>query len=176
PDTYEIGMSHIGLKILYSIINNIPYASAERVYAPWIDFESYLRHNNLPLTSLENQRPLRDFDIIGFTLQYELSYTNILNMLDLGGIPIRAEERGDIYPLIIAGGPCTVNPLPLVPFIDAFIIGDGEKVIEEIIEAYSKFKGQGSRVRCKNTVLNELAKLEGVYVPSVHSHTEQKIR
>lgn len=169
PDTYEIGMSHIGLKILYSIINNIPCASAERVYAPWIDFEAYLRHNNLPLTSLENQRPLRDFDIIGFTLQYELSYTNILNMLDLGRIPIRAEERGDAYPLIIAGGPCTVNPLPLVPFIDAFIIGDGEKVIGEIIEVYSKLK-------IKEKLLEALSNLEGVYVPSVHSHTEQKIR
>jgi radical SAM family uncharacterized protein/radical SAM-linked protein len=173
PDTYEIGMSHIGLKILYSIINNIPYASAERVYAPWIDFEAYLRHNNLPLTSLENQRPLGDFDIIGFTLQYEMSYTNILNMLDLGGIPVRAEERGDAYPLIIAGGPCAVNPLPLSPFIDAFVIGDGEEVIKEIIDIYSGCKIQ---VKYKDTLLKALSNLEGVYVPSVHSHTEQKIR
>ena len=126
PDTYEIGMSHVGLKILYSIINNIPSASAERVFAPWIDFESYIRQHNIPLTSLEFQRPLSEFNIVGFTLQYELSYTNILNMLDLGGIPLNSEDRGDDFPLIIAGGPCAVNPLPLAPFIDAFVIGDGE--------------------------------------------------
>ncbi|GBD97180.1 MAG TPA: TIGR03960 family B12-binding radical SAM protein [Nitrospirae bacterium] len=169
PDTYEIGMSHIGLKILYSIINNIPNASAERVYAPWVDLESYLRENNIPLTSLENQRPLKDFEIIGFTLQYELSYTNVLNMLDLGGIPIKSEERGDEYPLVIAGGPCTVNPLPLAPFIDAFVIGDGEDVIKEIIDTYSG-------IRNKSSLLNALAKLEGVYVPSVHDADNQKIR
>jgi radical SAM superfamily enzyme YgiQ (UPF0313 family) len=144
PDTYEIGMSHIGLKILYSIINNIPHASAERVYAPWTDLESWLRKNNLPLTSIDMERPLRDFDIIGFTLQYELSYTNVLNMLDLGGIPVKSGERGDDYPVVIAGGPCTVNPLPLVPFIDAFVIGDGEDVIKEIID---EVRSQESEVR-----------------------------
>ena len=113
PDTYEIGMSHVGLKILYSIINSIEDVSAERVYAPWTDLESYLSDNGLPLTSLEHRRPLKDFDIVGFTLQYELSYTNILNMLDLGGIPVRSAERKDEYPVVIAGGPCSVNPLPL---------------------------------------------------------------
>jgi len=175
PDTYEIGMSHLGLKILYFIINNIPYASAERVFAPWIDFESHLRHNRIPLTSLENKRPLKDFDIVGFTLQYELSYTNVLNMLSLGGIPIRAEDREYNYPLIIAGGPCTVNPLPLTPFIDAFVIGDGEEVIGEIIDVYSRFKIQDSRFKHKDTLLKELSKLEGVYVPSVHTN-KQKIK
>jgi len=114
PDTYEIGMSHLGLKILYSIINEIPDASAERVFSPWVDFESYLRENDLPLTSLEFERPLKDFNIVGFTLQYELSYTNILNMIDLGGIPLRSEDRGDGDPLIIAGGPCAVNPTLVV--------------------------------------------------------------
>ncbi|MBI4681649.1 MAG: TIGR03960 family B12-binding radical SAM protein [Nitrospirae bacterium] len=173
PDTYEIGMSHMGLKILYSIINNIPFASAERVYAPWLDLESWLRGNNLPLTSIDNQRPLRDFDVIGFTLQYELSYSNVLNMLELGGIPIRAEERGDDYPLVIAGGPCTVNPLPLAPFIDAFVIGDGEEVIKEIIE---EVRSQKSEVRSKERLLNNLAKLEGVYVPSVHDAFKQKVK
>ncbi len=180
PDTYEIGMSHIGLKILYSIINNIPFASAERVYSPWLDLESWLRGNNLPLTSIDNQRPLGDFDLIGFTLQYELSYTNVLNMLDLGGIPIRAEERGDDYPLVIAGGPCTVNPLSLTPFIDAFVIGDGEEVIKEIIEEVKEHRGERplarTEVRSKETLLHNLAKLNGVYVPSVHDGGKQKIK
>ena len=176
PDTYEIGMSHLGLKILYSIINNIPYASAERVFAPWVDFESSLRQKDLFLTSLENRKPLKDFDIVGFTLQYELSYTNVLNMLDLGGIPIRSEDRGDKHPLIITGGPCTVNPLPLTPFIDAFVIGDGEEVIGEIIETFKGVRDQGSGVRDKDNLLNALAKIEGVYVPSVHSADKQKIK
>lgn len=173
PDTYEIGMSHIGLKILYSIINDLTHASAERVYAPWTDLESWLRTNNLPLTSIDNQRPLQDFDIIGFTLQYELSYTNVLNMLDLGGIPIKSVERGDDYPLIIAGGPCTVNPMPLVPFIDAFVIGDGEDVIKEIIQEVRIQKAEG---RSKKQLLNSLAKLEGVYVPTMHDTSKQKIK
>jgi radical SAM family uncharacterized protein/radical SAM-linked protein len=168
PDTYEIGMSHLGLKILYSIINNISYASAERVFAPWVDYESFLREKSLFLTSLENNRPLKNFDIVGFTLQYELSYTNVLNMLDLGGIPVRVEDRGDNYPLIIAGGPCTVNPLPLTPFIDAFVIGDGEEVIGEIIETYKNFKFQNNGLKIKETLLNALSELEGLYVPSVH--------
>ncbi len=169
PDTYEIGMSHIGLKILYAIINNIPYASAERVYAPWIDFESYLRQNNLPLTSLENQRPLKDFDIIGFTLQYELSYTNVLNILDLGKIPIKTTGRMESHPLIIAGGPCTVNPLPLAPFIDAFVIGDGEDIIKEIIDVYKKFK-------IKENLFSALAQIDGVFVPLIHDTHKQKIK
>ncbi|RJR18914.1 MAG: TIGR03960 family B12-binding radical SAM protein [Nitrospiraceae bacterium] len=173
PDTYEIGMSHIGLKILYSIINNLPHASAERVYAPWTDLESWLRVNNSPLTSIDNQRPLKDFDILGFTLQYELSYTNVLNMLDLGGVPIRSADRGDEHPLVIAGGPCTVNPLPLVPFMDAFVIGDGEDVIKEIIEEVTSHKSQ---VTSKERLLNNLAGLAGVYVPSIHDRTKQIVR
>lgn len=180
PDTYEIGMSHIGLKILYSIINNISYASAERVFAPWTDLESWLRKNSLPLTSIDNQRPLRDFDIIGFTLQYELSYTNVLNMLDLGGIPVRSGERGDDYPIVIAGGPCTVNPLPLAPFIDAFVIGDGEDVIKEIIQEVRNCRGERPRalaeVRTRESLLNALAGLDGVYVPSVHDNSRKKIK
>ena len=180
PDTYEIGMSHTGLKILYSIINNIPYASAERVYAPWVDFESYLRENNLLLTSLENKIPLKDFDIAGFTLQYELSYTNILNMLDLGGIPVKTEDRGDNYPIVIAGGPCAVNPLPLVPFIDAFVIGDGEEIIGEIIEEVRNRRGEQppahAEGRSKENLLNTLSKIQGIYVPSIHDTSKQKIK
>jgi radical SAM family uncharacterized protein/radical SAM-linked protein len=169
PDTYEIGMSHLGLKILYSLINSIPNASAERVFAPWIDLEESLRKEGLPLTSLEFERPLKDFNIVGFTLQYELSYTNILNMLDLGGIPIRSEDRSDEDPLVIAGGPCAVNPLPLVPFIDAFVIGDGEEVIAEIIEAYTKTSDRIAR-------LKELSRIEGVYVPALHDTKKERIR
>jgi radical SAM family uncharacterized protein/radical SAM-linked protein len=175
PDTYEIGMSHVGLKILYSIINSIPDASAERVYAPWTDLDSYLRENGQPLTSLEHRRPLKDFDIVGFTLQYELSYTNILNMLDLGGIPVRSAEREDEDPVVIAGGPCSVNPLPLVPFIDAFVIGDGEEVVEEIADLFLKLRDQIPNVKNRKTYLTALAEIEGVYVPSIHDAEGRKI-
>ncbi|MBI5026103.1 MAG: TIGR03960 family B12-binding radical SAM protein [Nitrospirae bacterium] len=188
PDTYEIGMSHIGLKILYSIINSIPYASAERVYAPWIDYEAFLRQKGLPLCSLEGNRPLRDFNIVGFSLQYELSYTNVLNMLDLGGIPIRTEDRMSEstrteadrgYPLIIAGGPCAMNPLPLAPFIDAFVVGDGEEVIREIVDLYKRWQDEvgidSYRDMRKENLLKALSQVEGVYVPLVHS-TDNGVR
>lgn len=176
PDTYEIGMSHIGLKILYSIINNIPDVSAERVFAPWVDYESYLRKNNLYLTSLEHRRPLKNFDVVGFTLQYELSYTNILNMLDLGGIPVRSEYRGDIFPLVIAGGPNAVNPLPLAPFIDMFVIGDGEEAIKDILDLYSVVRNRRPGSGRKKLMLKELAGLKGVYIPSIHDINGKKIK
>jgi radical SAM family uncharacterized protein len=183
PDTYEIGMSHIGLKILYAIINSIPNASAERVFAPWIDYELFLRKKGLPLRSLEHSRPLKDFDIVGFTLQYELSYTNILNMMDLGGIPLRSVNRGEDHPLLIAGGPCAVNPLPLSPFFDAFVIGDGEEVISEIVASCFEHKAFGKHrdsatpgFRNKQSLLRVLSSIEGVYVPSVHSMGRQKIK
>ena len=188
PDTYEIGMSHLGLKILYSIINEIPNASAERVFAPWVDFEAYLRENDLSLTSLEFERPLKEFDIVGFTLQYELSYTNILNMIDLGGIPVRSEDRGDNDPLVIAGGPCAFNPLALAPFIDAFVIGDGEEIIKEIIETYSSSQepclpagrsgvsSQEKQDAKRQEILKKLADIEGIYVPSVHDGTGKVIK
>jgi radical SAM family uncharacterized protein/radical SAM-linked protein len=171
PDTYEVGMSHLGLKILYEIINKIPYASAERVFAPRVDLESYLIKNDIPLTSLEHRRPLRDFDILGFTLQYELSYTNILNILRLGKVPARSVERGEDDPIIIAGGPCAVNPLPLSPFIDAFAIGDGEEVIREIISLCHELKGE-KRLK----ILKELSRVEGIYVPLIHDTKNVKIR
>jgi radical SAM family uncharacterized protein/radical SAM-linked protein len=175
PDIYEIGMSHLGLKILYAIINDIPYAAAERVFSPWTDVETALREKGLLLSSLENKRPLRDFHIVGFTIQYELSYTNVLNMLDLGGIPVKSDDRGDDHPLIIAGGPCAVNPLPLKPFIDAFVIGDGEEIVGEIIETYRgnvPTNSSGSR----DGILKELSKLRGLYVPSVHSAVGKRVR
>ncbi len=169
PDTYEIGMSHLGLKILYSIINDIPDASAERVFSPWTDREEYLRKEKLPLTSLEFERPLSDFSIVGFTLQYELSYTNILNMLDLGRMPVRSEDRNESHPIVIAGGPCAVNPLPLSPFIDAFVIGDGEETVVDLINAFSKEDNKVSR-------LEALSKIEGIYVPSIHNTNKDSIK
>jgi radical SAM family uncharacterized protein/radical SAM-linked protein len=172
PDVYEIGMSHLGLKILYKIINDLPFASAERVFSPWLDLEAEMKTKGMLLSSLESHLPLRDFDIVGFSLQYELSYTTFLNMLYLGGIPLRSEERNNSssarrYPLVIAGGPCTVNPLPMSPFIDAFLIGDGEEAIKDILDAFSKWKIEGDGKR--ETLLRSLSRIEGMYVPSVHS-------
>jgi radical SAM family uncharacterized protein len=163
PDTYEIGMSNMALPILYEILNKEADVLAERVYAPWVDMESALRENKIPLFSLESQRPLKDFDIIGFSLGYELGYTNVLNMLDLAGIPVLAAERDDSYPLIIAGGSCTLNPEPMVDFIDAFVVGDGEEVILEFLEVWRGVKGRG-----KKELLRQLATVEGVYVPSLY--------
>jgi radical SAM family uncharacterized protein len=163
PDTYEIGMSNMAIPILYEILNNEADVLAERVYAPWVDMEAALRENKVPLFSLENQRPLKDFNIVGFSLGYELGYTNVLNMLDLAGIPVLAVERDDSYPLIIAGGSCALNPEPMADFIDAFILGDGEEVILEFLEVYRGVMGKG-----KNELLRQLAKVEGVYVPSLY--------
>lgn len=173
PDIYEIGMSHLGLKILYKIINDLPYASAERVFSPWIDRETKMKAHGIPLSSLESNTPLRDFDIIGFSLQYELSYTTVLNMLSLSHIPIKTEERissssSHEYPLVIAGGPCTVNPFPMAPFIDAFLIGDGEEAIKEILDTYYVWKTDGDRK--KESLLQALAVIPGLYVPSVYDN------
>jgi radical SAM family uncharacterized protein/radical SAM-linked protein len=175
PDTYEIGMSHIGLKILYDLINSLPSVSAERVYAPWIDYELYLRKNNQPLTSLESKSPLICFNIVGFSLQYELSYTNVLTMLNLGGIPLRGKERVQrrCIPLVIAGGPCVMNPGPMEDFIDAFVIGDGEDVIKEVIEVYQTWKEQRS---AKEELLKALSLLNGVYVPLMKGEEPVKRR
>jgi len=144
PDIYDVGMSHLGLKILYQIINDIPYASAERVFAPWLDMEAEMKARGIPLASLETRRQLRDFDIVGISLQYELSYTTVLNMLSLAKIPLRAEARDSRDPLIIAGGPCTVNPMPMSPFMDAFLIGDGEDAVKDIMETYYLWKREGT--------------------------------
>ena len=127
PDLYEIGMSNMALPILYELFNRQPDVLAERVYAPWVDMEAVLRARGIPLASLESKRPLKDFDIIGFSLGYELTYTNVLNMLHLAQIPVLAVERDDSYPLVIAGGTCTLNPEPMADFIDFFVIGDGEE-------------------------------------------------
>jgi len=172
PDVYEVGMSHLGLKILYKIINDIPFASAERVFSPWLDLEAEMKAKGIVLSSLESNRPLKEFDILGFSLQYELSYTTVLNMLYLGGIPLRAEERNNsssnYYPIVIAGGPCTVNPAPMSPFVDAFLIGDGEEAIREIIDAVYKWKMSGDGK--KESILLALSEIEGMYVPFVHNN------
>jgi len=176
PDVYEIGMSHLGLKILYKIINDLPYASAERAFSPWTDLEEHMKKNSVPLTSLESQTPLINFDIVGFSLQYELAYTTVLNMLSLAGMPVRSEERLNSkknFPLIVAGGPCTVNPAPMAPFIDAFLIGDGEDAVVELVSAVSLWKLEGDGK--KETLLREISKIEGFYVPSVHTQ-ESRIK
>ncbi|MGB5217305.1 MAG: TIGR03960 family B12-binding radical SAM protein [Smithella sp.] len=165
PDTYEVGMSHLGLQILYSILNDIPYVAAERCFAVWPDRERQLRNGKILLTSLESQTPIKDFDIIGFSMQYELSYTNMLNMLDLGKIPLARKERNDGHPLVIAGGPCCFNPAPLVNFIDAFVIGEGEEVIGEITATIRECK---KKSLSRDSLINELAKIPGIYVPAVH--------
>ncbi|MEO0115850.1 MAG: TIGR03960 family B12-binding radical SAM protein [candidate division WOR-3 bacterium] len=164
PDIYEIGMSNYGLKILYSILNQNKRVIAERAYAPWPDFGAKLKTNSFPLYSLESKRPLKNFHILGFSLQSELSYTNILYVLDIAQIPLLSENRTPSDPLIIAGGPCCVNPLPLKSFIDAFVIGDGEEVVLEIVTAFADWNRKN-----RSDLLAALAKIEGVYVPLIHS-------
>ncbi len=166
PDTYEVGMSHLGMKILYGVLNNRDEFWCERVFAPEADMEDLMRKNNIPLYGLESLDPLTEFDIIGFTLQYELSYTNILNMLDLGGIPVRCCDRGDdLKNLVVAGGPCACNPEPLCDFIDLFMIGEGEDMILELCDLYIQCREKGVK---KSEFLKLAAKIEGIYVPSLY--------
>lgn len=163
PEVYEIGMSNYGLKILYSVLNRKKNIIAERAYAPWLDFGDRLKANKYPLYSLESKRPLKEFNILGFSLQSELSYTNVLYILDLAEIPLLAQDRSIKDPLIIAGGPCTVNPLPIQDFIDAFVIGDGEDVSIEIAQVYENWNKKN-----RQDLLKNISKLEGVYVPLIH--------
>lgn len=166
PDTYEIGMSHLGMKILYSLTNAQPDYACERVFAPDTDMEQLMRQHHIPLFTLESLEPVSHFDMIGFTLQYEMAYTNILNMLDLAGIPLLASERGDsLAPLIFAGGPCVCNPEPIADFFDLFILGEGEEVNLELMALYAEMKQQGAD---KQMFLREAAKIEGIYVPSFY--------
>ncbi len=164
PDLYEVGMSHLGMKILYSLLNTDPEVWCERVFAPDTDMEAILRERKLPLFALESRDSIADFDIIGFTLQYELSYTAILNMLDLGGIPVKAEDRKELKNLVVAGGPCSCNPEPIADFIDLFMPGEGEEVLPEVVALYKKAKSEGWS---KEEYLKEAAKIKGVYVPSL---------
>ena len=161
PEVYEIAQSHPGLQILYDILNRRPDVAAERVFAPWPDLEALLRARGLPLISLESGMALRDFHVVGMSLQYELTYTNLLAMLDLGGIPLRADARGTADPLVIAGGPCAFNPEPLAPFLDAVLLGDGEEAVGQIADAVIAWDR-----RDRASVLRALADIPGVYVPA----------
>jgi len=165
PDLYEIGMSNMALPILYELLNSQPDVLAERVYAPWADMEAVMRTANVPLFSLESKHRLKDFDIIGFSLGYELTYTNVLNMLDLAQIPVLASERSDSHPLVIAGGSCALNPEPMADFIDFFVIGDGEEVLLELLDSFRDWKG--ARVS-KKELLHQVATIPGIYVPSLY--------
>ncbi|HXH29997.1 MAG TPA: TIGR03960 family B12-binding radical SAM protein [Bacteriovoracaceae bacterium] len=165
PDTYEIGMSHLGMKILYDEINQHPGMLAERCFAPWVDMEKEIRSRDLPLVSLENFRPLRDFHIVGFSLQYEMSYSNILNMLDLGGISIWTKDRQEDEPFVICGGPCATHPEPLAPFMDFVVVGDGEKLFARITHFIGEARSIGLK---RDQILLELAKWKGIYVPKFY--------
>ena len=165
PDTYEVGMSHLGMKILYSLLNSVDYIWCERVFAPWIDMEELMVKNNIPLYALESGDSVADFDFIGFTLQYELSYTNMLNMLKLSGIPIKSSDRTEMKNIVVAGGPNTCNPEPIADFVDIFFIGEGEEVDLEVIELFRECCSQGCD---KAEFLRRAAQIEGVYVPSLY--------
>lgn len=168
PDVYEIGMSHLGMKILYHLLNDQPDIYCERVFAPWDDMEEQLRAQDMPLWALESGDGISQFDFVGFTLQYELSYSNILNMLFLGKIPLLAAERGEEHPFVCAGGPCAYNPEPLADFIDFFMLGEGEEVLLEVMEVYRGWKGTG---KSRQDFLLEIAQIEGVYVPQYYDVT-----
>ena len=165
PDTYEIGMSHLGMKILYDELNKQDYIWCERCFAPWTDMMAKMKENNIPLYTLESKTPLKEMDIVGFTLMYELSYTNVLAMLDLAGIPFYAKDRDESYPLIIAGGPCTCNAEPVADFFDIMALGEGEFLDVEICRVYNECKKQGLS---KLETLKALSKIQGVYVPSFY--------
>ncbi len=171
PDTYEIGMSHLGLKILYGLINREDWSLCERFFMPWVDMMAQMKQEQVPLFSMESRRPLSSFDVVGFTLQYEMSFSNILAMLDMGGIPVLNRDRRESDPIVVAGGPCAFNPEPLADFIEAFMIGDGEDVMLELNRVILRRKQEGlSRAEC----LRELSRLEGVYVPSLYTVTYQE--
>lgn len=165
PDNYEIGMSHLGMKILYSLVNAREDAWCERVFAPWTDMEEEMRKADVPLFALESGDSLSEFDMIGFTLQYELSYSNVLNMLDLGKIPLRSRDRQSLTPIVVGGGPCACNPEPLADFFDIFLPGEGEEVTNELIDLLMVHKEKGSS---KLEFLRDAAKIEGVYVPAFY--------
>ena len=177
PDVYEVGMSHFGIQILYHILNGKKGIACERAFAPWVDMEKVLREKKIPLSSLESSTPLHQFDIVGFSLQYELCFTNVLNMLDLSDIPLFSKDRDDRFPFIIAGGPLTFNPAPIADFFDALVIGDGEEVVIEICDLalhWKEDRGKEARAK-KEDLLKSLSQLAGVYVPSLHREG-QKIR
>lgn len=168
PDVYEIGMSHLGSRILYHVLNSRQDTACERAYAPWPDMEQAMRENGVPMFSLETKRPLASFDIVGFSLLYEMCYTNILTMLDLAGIPFRAAERGEDAPLIVCGGPCACNPEPVAPFMDVVMLGDGEEMISELVDAFLASRAAGET---KREMLRRMAGIDGIYIPSFYEAT-----
>lgn len=168
PDTYEVGMSHLGLKILYKLINEIPYAAAERAFAPWVDMGALMEEKGVKLYALESFSPLKEFDAVGFTLQYELSYTNIVWMLELSHIPIMSRERSDEDPMVIAGGPCAFNAEPLADIIDAIALGEGEEIVGEIVEVLRQRRLNNLS---REETLRRLSQVPGLYVPSLYSDT-----
>ena len=168
PDNYEIGMSHLGMKILYHIANQREDTWCERVFAPWPDMEEKMRENGIPLYALESGDSIKDFDFIAFTLQYELCYTNVLNMLDLAGVPVKSKDRRGLSPIVMGGGPCACNPEPLADFFDLFSLGEGEEVNSEIMELYADCKRRGAS---KKEFLKAAARIPGVYVPSLYDVT-----
>ena len=168
PDTYEIGMSNVGMRILYGVMNEMDGVWCERVFAPWGDMEEAIKANHLPLWALESQDPVKDFDMIAFTIGYEMCYTNILNMLKLSGIPLRSADRKGLKNIVFAGGVCAYNPEPLADFIDFFSLGEGEEITEEIVSLYDQAKAEGWS---KEQFLAKVSKIPGVYVPSLYQHT-----
>lgn len=168
PDVYEVGMSHMGTQILYFLMNQMENVRCERSFAPWPDMERLMRETQLPLYTLENKIALSDYDLVGFTLQYELCYSNLLNMLDLSGIPLRSAERTEGMPFVVAGGPCAYNPEPLASIVDIFILGEGEEVNLQVVERFKDLKHSGLSRR---DILVDLASLEGVYIPSLYEIT-----
>ena len=167
PDTYEIGMSNVGMRILYGVMNEMEGVWCERVFAPWADMEEAMRANHLPLWALESQSPVKDFDMIAFTIGYEMCYSNILNMLVLAGVPIRSAERSGLKNIVFAGGVCAFNPEPLADFVDFFSLGEGEEITPEIISLYDRAKAESWS---KDTFLHEVSKIPGIYVPSFYEH------
>ncbi|WP_104805429.1 TIGR03960 family B12-binding radical SAM protein [Blautia marasmi] len=165
PDVYEIGMSHLGIQILYDMFNKREDVWCERVYSPWPDLDAVMRKEQIPLFALESQDPIKDFDFLGITIQYEMCYTNILQILDLSQMPLRAKDRGEEYPIVIGGGPCTYNPEPLAEFFDVFYIGEGETVFDEFLDAYKKYKKAG---KSKKEFLERAAEIPGIYVPAFY--------
>ena len=165
PDVYEIGMSHLGIQILYDMLNKREDVWCERVYSPWPDLHAILKEENIPLFSLESQQPVKDADFLGITIQYEMCYTNILQILDLSQIPIEAADRTENDPILIGGGPCTYNPEPIAEFFDLFYMGEGEISYDALLDLYKKMKQEGAS---RKDFLHEAAKIPGIYVPSLY--------
>ena len=165
PDVYEVGMSHLGIQILYDMFNRRPDTYCERVYSPWVDLDKIMRERHIPLFSLETQTPIKEFDFLGITLQYEMCYTNILQVLDLSGIPLRSADRGEDDPIVVGGGPCSYNPEPIADFFDFFFIGEGENGYDEVLDLYKENRKNGGT---RKDFLRKLSHISGMYVPSLY--------